>query len=1615
MENPLLDKNFEKIIEDVIDSIFPNLEIGDLKEVKFYTVLLIQIMAFKFNFNEETIGSYQTVLTQNNNQHIYSIINLLLPYIDDKNNFELHKQIYNLSDITMKKKPGISDPTINPYLISTYQYSRARTIYDGHDGVNIEEYAYNVHDLITSFYVILNTIEQVRTKLYVNWLDIIPITKNNYKDSDLYQQSFEYTSDEKQFSFIKGDTVHGFTFWDLDYKDIMAKYSGITADDVFNAIHVFLFKEIFNSGAKWLMYEKQLSKHTKPKTYLEILNDIINISYLDMSLDSLKQTTSDRARTEWSLLQTMQDDIYMNFIKCVMFKFDLNYCNDEIKTEYDYDYKTFYENYARKKKENNEDTYDIEDEDDFLDLDKIKLDSNEYKEKVADFFNKIPFDIIYDFFDEQVKKFKRTWYGKNMIKVNHGIVQIDSTIDINKSMELKHVTKDNTYYLTYKNMYNYSKYLSIQIVGMENITDARGLTYSMKREFVRVLNLPSTSFNMNKVIKKTYGNTTANADIKSYQKFIEQNYKSSLKDNVFLIFISLGILNDFKPRPDLTNIKMLGSSDDERKATLRSRMRRIYIDDQVARDNYLDTEYYLTRDTFRSLELYKGTKQINWLEHVVDGSQWFNYFAMSWISQINFYNHFLNNRVMLVTGSTGQGKSVVVPILFYYASLALNMNSNAKVLSTQALVAATQLNSTFMASNLGVPIVINGFKTFNPYIQYSTQGDKHIIAGQKTFIKEVTDRTLLEELLKNPLLKMPKGKSKHNKKQEYTDENLYDVIIIDEAHMHNTSMDMILSIIKSSIMVNNQLKLVITSATMEDDEFIYRRYYKHINENYAYPLNSKTYYDETNYPIDKVVVDRRFHISPPGQTDRFKVENIYLDKELNSYEEAELKGIETTINILNTSVIGDILFFTTTEKNILYIVETLNNNSPGDVIALPLFSKLRERIKDINWFELIQNIDKTLSSIQFEKSDIVDVITMGSEGFQKGLVGRYKRVIVVATNVVEASITIKTLKYVIDTGYAINISYNSEENKNEMTNDKISESSRMQRRGRVGRAQAGYVYYMYTEGSHKHIKPGYELVTKDIAFDLFKLLSNDGAQLLLDFEYHPQNFNFIGNDITEYNKFLLREENKTIKNLYLKQYKFGFASGIEIHPFLNPLLSPSVINIKKFFPTIYDDGFGFKDIMDMDGTFYIIHPGEIELRRNVLTGAIIDQSVSFAQKIIASFRKMQYLKYVYYDDVININKMSETTDKYVHKYHYIKLLNKLVLDEGEYFQEITSNFTEEEIIKIFKTIFVANMFGVTNDVMKILALIYSMGTYRTFVRKQVGNPKFNDYNNFVKMWSNNTSELFSYRDIMNGLITRKKLEKVVVSTHISDNRYRIFESLVKEKGMKIFSDASILRESKLSKKEIEMFIESKNKRYSSKERNSKFNIISNELLSKQLSIDEQCAAFYVDTKIMEKALRLYDKFVNFVGKDDVIKSMAIFKDVYLTNSSNNDENILRSFLENYGLNISFYKDDKFFNILTNMHIKKPKISLTQFYESFYFYVLHDNDTIGLTSISKKLIKSVFSLNSFDTNIRRYDTSIIDYPDIELITGKNKIIKSANEEYDMNSMIKTDISFLSKKK
>ena len=84
----------------------------------------------------------------------------------------------------------------------------------------------------------------------------------------------------------------------------------------------------------------------------------------------------------------------------------------------------------------------------------------------------------------------------------------------------------------------------------------------------------------------------------------------------------------------------------------------------------MDSFHYLTNKRYSEItNMRKEKKTINFKQALTEKINTFTFYSMDWISQINFYNHYINHQVIFVTGSTGTGKSTEVPKLFLLINL----------------------------------------------------------------------------------------------------------------------------------------------------------------------------------------------------------------------------------------------------------------------------------------------------------------------------------------------------------------------------------------------------------------------------------------------------------------------------------------------------------------------------------------------------------------------------------------------------------------------------------------------------------------------------------------------------------------------------------------------------------------------------------------------------------------------------------------------------------------------------------------------------------------------------------------------------------------------------------
>jgi hypothetical protein len=1375
-------------IKSVLDGIFPNLNYKDKIIIIDYTTQIIKYIACRFCFDLEEEEIYYKQFNKNNFRDIKSVINLLLPYIDDVNGtYVLHQQVTTLSDIA---KPNITN--IN--------YDRS---------LNDDEiYRFSEIDLYINYKLILDTLNVSSNKLYINWLNCLPYTLTKYKESLLWKQSYYFDINKNKFNFI-----------DKDIKDLRCDfdYYGIHIYDIYNCCNQFLFQHIL--PIKWLLYEKLLHKGDKPLMYIKELTNFFN---LELLLNNKK----------WELLSDYEkSNIYENWNNLISSASRSNSNSDSdtgifniihlgIVKQIILHYESYSEYKIFSQKIYNED----EDED----KDKKRIDSkiisNDYSVNIKDDKNitaeefiqlvndNYSIDIIYNYLIILINDFNKTWYGKKIIK-NNKIIELD--------IKLNNITSD-TFYLTYKNIYNFAKRICYN--NFKYITEARCLDDKTLKEFIENINgVPIFTNVLRLTYKKKYSDSEINTLLPDILNNISLEIKKILMEIVFESHIIYGLLCKFTPESNITPI---------------------YNDDYVR--DFKNSYYFLTNDKYKNLSCYHNNKIINYFDFLKTDEKlhWYKAFALDWIYQIQFYHRFLNNRLIYVTGATGQGKSTQIPKLLYYATKAFCLVMNPKVISTQPRILPTKENANRISLEMGVPIEVSeGINTFLDYIQYNTKEYKHKY-DSKTYIREVIDKILYDELLKEPLL-----------------ENKYNVIIVDEAHEHNINMDLILTLMKSTLYFNNKIRFIITSATIQYDESRYRTYYRHIDDNLLFPCNLNL----LNNELDRIVIDRRTHISPPGETTRFKVIENWEEKDPKDYKEAEKIGIKRAIEIAkNNDGKGDVLFFSIGESEIKNICKELNEKLPSHAIALPFYANLPE-----SWKIIAKKPDERKNKLNFDKIKLFDIIN--GETVEESIVNyNYTTVFIVATNIAEASITIGGLNFVIDTGYSKKMPFDIITNIKEAGKPSpITEMNRIQRKGRIGRISDGTIYYTYSENFLKNIEPDYSIKNSDFTINVFKLLTSEE--------------DYIDEFLIDENKLIMKTKKKYIEFDKEKDYNdniskiYFFKNNYKYYDirekkkkWFNPQGNKNIRNFDVLkVPRRYIDGkFSFKDIKDEDKEFYLIHPDKID---------------------------------AYYQNCKNKKYILTTSDKKDIKNNYIQKILDVTIFFGEIFGQ-----DEDESIPMINTLIHSIAYKCLDDVVKILIWlkIIKLDLSKIFnnFNKAKKIIKQSDYSDLLVLLSLEDMFVFDHENTIKDITPKKKELQLFIDWMNNSDNNKWFE--IPNEYKKIYE-----------------YLFNKNTELGEMQFNLKFknikNIIKDDLIIKYIenykkmkfSLNDE----YIDNKLLENN--------NLINGYKIIKELAIELSINKTEIKNH--NILKSFFSGYNNNILSCNNK---NWIINKEIYNPHFS-----------------------------------------------------------------------------------------
>jgi ATP-dependent helicase HrpA len=328
----------------------------------------------------------------------------------------------------------------------------------------------------------------------------------------------------------------------------------------------------------------------------------------------------------------------------------------------------------------------------------------------------------------------------------------------------------------------------------------------------------------------------------------------------------------------------------------------------------------------------------------------------------------MENQVTVLCGETGSGKTTQLPKI----CLDIGLGIRGKIGHTQPRRLAARAVSQRIAEELDTELGNEvGFK-----VRFSDR------SNDKSYIKLMTDGILLAECNHDPYL------------------NQYDTIIIDEAHERSLNIDFLLGYLKRLIKKRKDLKIIITSATIDPDRFS-----KHFDNAPVINVSGRTYPVEVRY---------RPYQSAEDETSRTLQD-----------------GIIDAVNELSRIDRGDILVFLSGERDIRETADALSketaNRALDNTEVLPLLARL-------------SNAEQNRI---FHPSN--------------------KRRIVLATNVAETSLTVPGIKYVIDSGVARISRYSWRSKIQRLPIEKISRASADQRKGRCGRVSAGICIRLYEE------------------------------------------------------------------------------------------------------------------------------------------------------------------------------------------------------------------------------------------------------------------------------------------------------------------------------------------------------------------------------------------------------------------------------------------------------------------------------------------------------------------------------------------------------------------------
>ncbi|MEA9842970.1 ATP-dependent RNA helicase HrpA [Xanthomonas campestris] len=330
--------------------------------------------------------------------------------------------------------------------------------------------------------------------------------------------------------------------------------------------------------------------------------------------------------------------------------------------------------------------------------------------------------------------------------------------------------------------------------------------------------------------------------------------------------------------------------------------------------------------------------------------------------------------VVVIAGETGSGKTTQLPKL----CLAAGRGAAGMIGCTQPRRIAARAVAARVAEELNTPLGTTvGFQ-----VRFTDR------VGEDSRIKFMTDGILLAEIASDRWL------------------SAYDTIIVDEAHERSLNIDFLLGYLKQLLRKRPDLKLIVTSATIDTERFS-----RHFDDAPVINVEGRTFPVEVRYrPLE-------------GESGDGDTGDEGRDGE-RTVNDAIVAAID---EITRIDPRGDVLMFLPGEREIRDAHQSLERRKYRETEVVPLYARLSAADQD--------------------------------RVFNPGP----RRRLVLATNVAETSLTVPRIRYVVDPGYARVKRYSPRQKLDRLHIEPISQASANQRMGRCGRIAEGICYRLYAE------------------------------------------------------------------------------------------------------------------------------------------------------------------------------------------------------------------------------------------------------------------------------------------------------------------------------------------------------------------------------------------------------------------------------------------------------------------------------------------------------------------------------------------------------------------------